>query len=98
MRLTDNEISAITEVFRATFGHGSVYLFGSRTDDSMRGGDIDLYLKPLERSALSEKQVGFLVHLKRKIGDQKIDIVIEREPNTPLGEIVKRDGILLCSA
>lgn len=44
MRLTDHERDAIKKAFMETFEEGKIYLFGSRVDDSKRGGDIDLYL------------------------------------------------------
>ena len=45
MRLKENEIKAITDSFREIFSSGELYLFGSRIDDSKKGGDIDLYIK-----------------------------------------------------
>jgi hypothetical protein len=42
MRLTPQEIQAIKETFLNTFDKGNIYLFGSRVDDTKRGGDIDL--------------------------------------------------------
>ena len=38
MRLTDQEQFAIVECFRQVFGMGDVYLFGSRVDDTKKGG------------------------------------------------------------
>ena len=45
MRLTRYEIDAIKNCFIQVFSAGQIYLFGSRTDDTEKGGDIDLYLK-----------------------------------------------------
>ena len=44
MRLNSFYRKAITTVFYDVFHTGSIYLFGSRVDDSAKGGDIDLYL------------------------------------------------------
>jgi len=43
MRLTAKEIKAIVSTFESIFKEGKIYLFGSRTDDMLKGGDIDLY-------------------------------------------------------
>ena len=44
MRLTPFEQNSIKKTFSETFKSGKIYLFGSRTDDTQRGGDIDLYI------------------------------------------------------
>jgi hypothetical protein len=40
MRLTHKEIESIKQVFLEIFGSGKIYLFGSRVDDTLKGGDI----------------------------------------------------------
>jgi len=45
MRLTNLEQKSIKETFSEIFKTGKIYLFGSRTDDNKRGGDIDLYIR-----------------------------------------------------
>ncbi|MEA1917393.1 MAG: nucleotidyltransferase domain-containing protein [Campylobacterota bacterium] len=45
MRLTEKEISIIKNTIHKYFGKDlKIYLFGSRTDDTKQGGDIDLYI------------------------------------------------------
>ena len=45
MRLNENEIKSIKETFIKIFKDGEIYLFGSRLDDNIKGGDIDLYIE-----------------------------------------------------
>jgi len=41
MRLKQYDIECIKQNFIEVFDEGEIYLFGSRTDDTMRDGDID---------------------------------------------------------
>ncbi|GET24204.1 nucleotidyltransferase domain-containing protein [Prolixibacter sp. NT017] len=79
MRLTQFEIETITQLARKYFGKNArVFLFGSRTDDKKRGGDIDLFVKNDMESLLTlEAKIHFLADLKNRIGDQKIDLVFD---------------------
>lgn len=90
MRLTDNDKRAIKEAFFEIFEDGKIYLFGSRADDTKRGGDIDLYISPSSKIRLASKKIDFLVALKQKIGEQKIDVVIDRGKNNLIDEIGKK--------
>ena len=85
MRLTPAQIMVIRRSTAEVFGEqANVWLFGSRVDDSKRGGDIDLLIRPnhlLERSALTHK-ICFIGKLERLFGERKIDVIIE-EPGDP---------------
>jgi len=96
MRLKKNERDYIITVFQKTFNHGKLFLFGSRVDDNKKGGDIDLYIIPTIKENLSMQKVDFLVQLKRLIGEQKIDLVIDRGLNRRIDKVAKENGILLC--
>ncbi len=96
MRLSEVELNAINEVFRNTFKHGIVYLFGSRADDSKKGGDIDLYIVSQNAENIAQKKVDFLVKLKQRIGEQKIDIVISNGDNRAIDVIAKKEGVVVC--
>ena len=98
MRLSPNYQEIIKKYFVEFFGTGEIYLFGSRVDDNQKGGDIDLYVVPenkLSSSQLLEKKIDFLVQLKNRIGEQKIDVVIARDQNRLIEQEALRKGIKL---
>ena len=67
MRLTSSEAQTIAGLARERFGSQTrVFLFGSRTDDAARGGDIDLYIEttldtPAALRAVFDSSTGFLL-------------------------------------
>jgi len=95
MRLTQKQISAIKSNFQTFFNEGKIYLFGSRLDDSRKGGDIDLYISTQDRRKLVEKKINFLVGLQREIGEQKIDVVLDYGTNRLIDKRAKETGVLL---
>jgi len=44
VRLTEYEIESIYKVFKEVFDNGRIYLFGSRVDNTLKGGDIYIFL------------------------------------------------------
>ncbi len=83
MRLSDSEVTAITESFKEAFDTGTIYLFGSRIDDAQKGGDIDLYIQTHDTDKVKRK-IDFLVKLKRAIGEQKIDVVLSYDRDSAI--------------
>jgi predicted nucleotidyltransferase len=100
MRLTPFQQQTICQNAARFFGATTqVWLFGSRVDDTKRGGDIDLYIEPQlkETDDLVMAKLKFLRALHLRLGEQKIDVVLavnETHP-LPIYQIAKQTGVLL---
>ena len=97
MRLDTWEVSAIKACLKESFGENAkVYLFGSRVDDTKRGGDIDLFVEaePLPED-WRKRRSAFWICLQERLGEQKIDILVARNPDEPIERIARRNGIEL---
>lgn len=100
MRLTADQIEAIKQETEIFFGIGAqLWLFGSRVDDTKKGGDIDLFLRPTvnDVSQLAKARFAFLARLKQRIGGQKIDLVLQRAggEELPIHELARQHGMKL---
>jgi len=81
MRLTQKEVESIVQAIASNLSnqHAQLRLFGSRTDPTLKGGDIDLLLlveNENSRSKLVSKKHYLLADIKAAIGEQKIDLKI----------------------
>ena len=100
MRVNSNDIKAIKDIAHVVFGEtATIRLFGSRTDDKKKGGDIDLliqYNQAISGNEQYQLKILFLVQLKKIISDQKIDVIIDNghQHNSIFHEAYK-EGILL---
>ena len=97
MRLTNSEIAIIKTAGKGLFGPKTrIFLFGSRTDDSRKGGDIDLYVEAEHPVQLQEK-ISFITHLKMTLDDQKIDVVVSapNKKDQRIYHIARQTGIEL---
>ncbi len=101
MRLTKFEIEIIKRVATEIWGNKTmICLFGSRADDSKKGGDIDLLIQPAgeqrpEKVMLQKSE--FLSKLEILLGEQKIDVLVQTPYNKNL-KIIKTaqlNGIIL---
>ena len=99
MRLTQSQQSSIRQTVDAVAGSGvRVWLFGSRVDDTAKGGDIDLMVEmPVDvaSSVLLSARIG--ARLQMALGDQRIDVLIAA-PNLPeltIHRIARETGIAL---
>jgi len=96
MRLTQFEIDSIKKAFHKVFGKGKIYLFGSRVNDTKKGGDIDLYLLPTNSPKdLDRKKIKFLVELDLSIGEQKIDVILAKDKNRLIEQEAIKNGVEL---
>ncbi len=81
MRLTAYQQQAIKQSVLDFLPDAQVFLYGSRTDDTKRGGDIDLLVLMDDRSSPGAFErrlhLKILASFYRTIGEQKIDLLIE---------------------
>jgi uncharacterized protein len=81
MRLTHKEVTFLINSLTEFLGeyHANLRLFGSRTDDNRKGGDIDLLLLVENadvKNKLNMQKYLILARIKELLGDQKIDLKI----------------------
>ena len=75
MRLSTKEINLLKSQLKALSESAQIYLFGSRVDDTIRGGDIDLLVvsDKLSMRDLRRLRIAFCT----QFGEQKIDILLD---------------------
>jgi predicted nucleotidyltransferase len=94
MRLEEWEIREIKEAAKKIFGENvRVFLFGSRVYDDKRGGDIDLYV--ITDNPSVERESEFWIELQKRLGEQKIDIILSIDPNRSIEKAALKEGIEL---
>jgi predicted nucleotidyltransferase len=94
MRLTQWEIKVIKSTLLDIFGEVQIYVFGSRLNDNIRGGDIDIFIIP-DRAIenLRVKKAKAIFYLEEKLL-KPIDLIIHRDFN----RLIEREalkGVLL---
>jgi len=95
MRLNKNYVKVIKQSFLEVFNQGEIYLFGSRVDDSKKGGDIDLYLVLETKVNMFRNKIKFLAKIKRELGEQKIDVIFNMDKNRLIEKEARQWGIKL---
>ncbi|MEA1914591.1 MAG: hypothetical protein U9N30_04660 [Campylobacterota bacterium] len=96
MRLTYHEIKSIIEVKNTVYDDtAQIYLFGSRIDDTKKGGDIDLYLIANTSKRTLENKLQFQTLLISKIGDQKIDLIYHKDSSQLIEQEALKNSIEL---
>jgi predicted nucleotidyltransferase len=103
MRLTDSQIRTLKEAVAQHFGSPArVWVFGSRVDDSRRGGDYDFYVETAldDPAEIIDRKLALLVqlHSTPEFEGEKIDLVVKPAlpgPYPPIYKVARRDGMLL---
>lgn len=90
MRLTPEQIRAIKEVVCESDPDAEIFLFGSRANDSKRGGDIDLLI--LSTTIDPDARRRIKLRLLDRLGAQKIDLIVAKDASKPFIRIVQQEG------
>ena len=95
MRLTTDQVDAIRQRVESHMGpKARIWLFGSRVDDSRRGGDVDLYVEPATLPDLEAR-----LRCKSAIADAldlDVDLIVQQPGrDLPIYRIAKHSGVAL---
>ena len=93
MRLTKSEISAIKNIILTVDPQAEVYLYGSRVDDTKRGGDIDLLV--MSRTIDFNKKITISSQLFNALDEQKVDLLIASDESEPFTRVAREKAIKL---
>ncbi|ACM92674.1 conserved hypothetical protein [Nautilia profundicola AmH] len=80
IRLNPEEIKIIKNMINKIFGKSDIYIFGSRTDLSKKGGDVDIFVIPQNYENIYEKRIKAKINLKDALF-RNVDIVIHKDFN-----------------
>jgi predicted nucleotidyltransferase len=94
MRISVFERECIVSEITACDPDSKIWLFGSRTNDSKKGGDIDIGI--LSKKIDFKKKLDIRHGICEKIGEQKIDLVVSKTGDTAFFKYaVMKEGIIL---
>jgi predicted nucleotidyltransferase len=99
MRITEQQIRTIHQLVTQIAGDNvEVRLFGSRLDDRLQGGDVDLMVdlpQPVENPALLAARLS--ASISRSMQGRKVDVLVGA-PNLkilPIHEIAHSEGVVI---
>lgn len=93
LRLSKYEIDSVKQSVYPFDPAAQIYLFGSRVDDTRKGGDIDLLILS-SKLGFSDK-IKIKARLFQKLEEQKIDIVIAPDTQKPFVREALKNGVPL---
>ena len=77
MRISETEKKIICNAITQQDSNAQIFLFGSRTDDTKKGGDIDILIQS-EKIDLMEI-IKIKANIFTTLPEQKIDLIIQRQ-------------------
>jgi predicted nucleotidyltransferase len=93
MRITEHEKNVIIDAVKSVDPNAQIWLFGSRTDDNKKGGDIDIGILSTKVEVMEEIEIRQKMY--DKIGEQKIDLVVSKDGQEAFFKFAVAKGILL---
>jgi predicted nucleotidyltransferase len=90
MRLAYEERLAISDTIRQADADAMIYLFGSRADDTAKGGDIDLLVLSKRINLMTKLEI--LAQLHQIPGARKIDIAAYPDTARPFPRMIMQTG------
>jgi predicted nucleotidyltransferase len=93
VRLSEKEIETIKTAVKNFDKNARVFIFGSRANPELKGGDIDILI--ISDSIDWKVRRKIKVELIKKIGDRKIDLIVANKKNLedPFIKLAMEEGV-----
>lgn len=93
MRITQQQAKAIVQQVNAIDAAATVYLYGSRVNDALKGGDIDIAIVS-DNIAIKDK-VAIQMNLYNVLEGLKLDILVVEDTEMPFWQLIQPTAIYL---
>ena len=93
VRLSEIEKTAIIKAISQFDPNARIYVFGSRADDSKRGGDLDILIFSTRLKIVDKIKIKASIF--DKIEEQKIDLVITDNQDDAFVKMILEDAVEL---
>ena len=93
MRLSKTEQQIIKDAVLSIDPQVRIYLFGSRADDTKRGGDIDLLI--FSTKITFQDKLDIKAKIFEKMDEQKIDLLIATDTQDPFVRVALKNSVEL---
>jgi predicted nucleotidyltransferase len=80
LRISDLEIQNLKNSIYQFDKNAEIYLFGSRINDTQKGGDIDILI--ISQKITRKEKRTIRINFFQEFGEQKLDIIIEKSKNS----------------
>jgi len=91
VRINQKEKSTIVGAVKKFDESAKIWLFGSRANNSQKGGDIDIAVLS---SVISRKNRHDIVYeIEKQIGEQKIDFLVCADYSKPIFRMATESGV-----
>ena len=87
MRLSEKEIQVIRKQVLQADPAAKIYLFGSRTNDDAKGGDIDLLI--ISDKIWFNEKIKIRTAIFNEIEEQRLDLVIKKDFNDTFIKVIE---------
>ena len=95
MRVKTEYIKLLKRSIKEYLPDASIYLIGSRANDELKGGDIDILVID-ENELTSQEKRNIKLEFYKELGEQKLDIVsIKRGDRSIFKELALLDSVKL---
>ncbi|MDR3343446.1 MAG: nucleotidyltransferase domain-containing protein [Treponema sp.] len=93
MRITEDERKVLIDAVHKVDADAQIWLFGSRVDDTKKGGDIDIAILSRRLDRLGRMSIRRSV--TDRLGERQIDIVVSADGSEPFFRLAIETGVLI---